>query len=324
MAYKNRYFKNPVGVNSNYSFIGIGSQVEYTAIATYVLFATTSVDGEVGVFNKATGALISGAGPVSSTLPIFIAVNAGTDRDGNKIIKITDAFTVAASKVVKTAYLAPVKGVTTIIATGAVAATGDVLGIKVLDLTVGGNPINSINYEVTVKAGESFDTAMARLVTMINDTASVVNRYRDALVTAAYTAGTDTLVVTNVNFGSVMKVLPQEKLATATVGNPTITKTVLGSGFPEEVALFEEAMNIRNGVTTNYPSTPMANADSFGKPKSLIVSTGTYNHYTFTLFKDDIAKTPAKIQHWPDTMEVIVPTNGAANPDAELALIFGV
>jgi hypothetical protein len=323
MAYKNRYFKNLVGINNNYSFIGIAGQVEYSAQATFAAFVASSVAGELGVYNKATGALISGAGAVSTTLPIFIAINAGLDKEGKSIIRTTEEFTVANSKFTKTSYLAPVKGTTSLVCTAGVVAAGDVLGLKILDLTIGGNPVNSFNFEITVKAGESLDTAMARLAAVVNDTAGVALKSRDQLVSATYTAGTDTLLISNVDFGSVVKVLPLGKLASIVV-TTTVVKTVLGHGFPDMVKLFEETSFIRDGVTTNYPSTPMTNAESFGKPPSLIVSTGQYLHYTIKNLKSDDAKIAAKIQYWPDTLEVIVPSNGAVNAAAELALIFGV
>jgi len=324
MAYKNRYFKNFPARNNGYSFAEIGAQVEYTDSTTFTLFVTESVAGEIGVFNAATGGVMAGLAPASTTLPIFFAINGGLDKDGKITIRKSDPFTVANSVIVKSLYVAPVKGVTVLAITGAPApVAGDVLGIKVLDLTVAGNPLSSFDFNVKVKTGETLDQAMARLVLQINDTAGIYLGQRDPVVTAAYTAGTDTLTITNVDYGSVVKVLPQGALATYTI-TTTITKTVLGHGFPEEVKLWEETRNIGNGVTTNYPSVQGTNALSFGIPDSFVVDTGQYTHYTIRRIKDDTAKIHLKVQHWDDVMEVIVPSNGTANPDAELAMILGV
>jgi hypothetical protein len=317
MAYKNRYFKNPVGINSNFSFMAITKQVEYSDSADFEAFVTEAVEGEIGVFNAATGALISGAGNVSTTLPIFFAVKTGLG------VKKSEAFRVADAKMTRTPYVAPVKGTSTFVFTGATIATGDEIGFKVMDLTIAGNPVTTFDFWYKAKAGDTFDTAMAALTAKINDLTSVELRDRDAAVSAAYTSGTDTIVFTNLNFGAVIKVLPQYKLTEKLVSSSTV-KTVLGSGFEDEAKLWEEAINIKDGVTTNYPSTPMTQAESFGKPSSQVVAGGQYNHYTFSLVAEDTAKTVKKIDQYPNCMELLVASNGAANAEAEIKLIFGL
>jgi hypothetical protein len=317
MAYKNRYFKNPAGINSNYSFIGITKQVEYSDSTTFTLFVTEAVEGEIGVFNAATGALISGAGNVSATLPIFFALKTGIG------VKKSEAFTLASAKATRTPYVAPVKGSSTFVYTGATVATGDELGFKVMDLTIGGGPVTTQDFHIVVKAGETFDVAMARLAALVNDATSVENRDRDLLVSAAYTSGTDTIVFSNLEFGAIIKVLPQYKASEKFVSSSAVA-TVLGSGFYEEAVLFEEAANIKDGVTTNYPNTPMTQASDFGAPSTQAAAGVQYNHYTFQIIASDSAKTVKKVDQYPNCIELLVAANGAANAEAEIKLIFAL
>lgn len=51
--------------------------VAYTTQATYELFVANSAEGEMGVFNNDTHALVSGAGAASTTINLFVAVNRG-------------------------------------------------------------------------------------------------------------------------------------------------------------------------------------------------------------------------------------------------------
>lgn len=323
--FKNRYWKNPVGINSNYSFIGITGPVEYTVHADYETFAANAVAGEIGFFNAASGALISGAGAVAVTLPIFVAVGVGAHaKDGKLAVRKSETFRVDQLAMTRTAYQAPVKGATTFAFDGASAlVAGDEIGVKILDLTIGGNPTNTFNFSYVVKAGDTFDTALQALTDMINDTSSIIMRDRDQLVTADYTAGTNTLVITNVKNGDIVKVLLQEKLAEKTV-TTTITKTVIGSGTYDHAKLFEEAAFIRDGVTTNYPDNAMANPEDFGKPTSVLVTTGQYNHYTLNKVNSDTAKTNRKIDNYPTCLELVVNANGAANAEAEIKTILGL
>jgi hypothetical protein len=324
MAFKNRYFKNPVGINSNYSFIGITGAVEYSDSASFTAFVTESVAGEIGVFNAATGALISGAGAVSTTLEVFIAVNNGAHaKDGKNVIRCSEKFRVADLQMTRTPYAAPVKGAVAFDFTGATLAAGDEIGIKVLDLTIGGNPVTVHNFSYTVKSTDTLDSALAALAAVINDTASVTQRDTDPLVTAAYDSGTDVLTITNKDFGAITKVLLQEKLATVT-STTTVTKTVEGSGTYNHALLFQQAQWIKDGVTTNYPDTPMANPEDFGQPNSLLVSTGQYNHYTLKKLNSDTSKTNRKIDYYPTCLELVVNANGAANAEAEIKAILGL
>jgi hypothetical protein len=320
MPYKNKYFKSLVGKNNNFSFIAIAGQVEYTTQATLDLFVANAAAGELGVYNATTKALISGAGAVGASVRIQIAVR---DAEG---VKLSPAFTVGTSKMTRSAYQAAVKGATSIVFNAASAVVaGDEIGVKIMDLTIGGNPVATRNYNYRVKAADTFDNAMTALAAMINDAASIINKDVDPLVTATYTGGTNTLLLTNVNNYDVTKVLVQGKLAALTIDSTTITKTVVGSGHFDDAKLWEEAMFVRDGVTTLYPSTPMTNPDSFGKPASVIASSAVqFNHYTIEFTVTDDAKTVHKFDNYPNTLELLVASNGAANAEAEVKAILGL
>jgi hypothetical protein len=79
----------------------VGSAVAYTDSTTYEGFLTEAVEGEIGFFNAATGAVITGA--IGSTTKFF----AGLKRDG-RIMRTTPSLGSEVTKA-KTAYAAPVK-----------------------------------------------------------------------------------------------------------------------------------------------------------------------------------------------------------------------
>lgn len=74
MPYRNNYWKSIIGERAQV-LMSLG--VAYTSQATYELFVANSVEGELGVFNNDTHALVSGGGAASTTINLFIAVNRG-------------------------------------------------------------------------------------------------------------------------------------------------------------------------------------------------------------------------------------------------------
>jgi len=329
--YKNRYFKNPFSQLA--SFIGITTDLDYTAQTTLANFIANSVKaGDIGIFNASSGALISGLGAVSTSLPIVIAVNTGlmpgsTTKYG---FKVSPSFKVADLSMVRTPYVAPVLGSRTMVFNAASAvATGDILTLKILDLTAGSHPLQSNEWSYTVKAGDTFDGAMQKLTDAINDQTSVQNAARDQLVSAAYTAGTNTLAITNLDYGVVTKVFipTSSKLASFTIDTDTIVKTVLGSGFPAEVKLLEEAMAIGQNISTNYPMAGTAPVD-YGLQTSVVDYNGAgaqYNYYTFKTTRSDSSKIPGKrIDLWADVIFLAVNANATAKAEEEIKAIFGL
>jgi hypothetical protein len=311
MAFKNRYFRNLPG--KLFSFIGIGRQTAYSDSASFTAFVTEAVDGEVGIFNATTGVLCPGSvTPTPTTDPIFFAVRRGAD-----ILK-SKTFTKAGAQMTRSAYVAPVKGAVSIVLSGALTVGTEAV-ITVMDITPGSHPQLSREFRYKIKTGDTLDLVGAALAALINDTTSEVARSQDQIVTSTYTAGTDTLLITCKDEGTVIKVL---QLEAAALWVPTVTKTVLGSGYPAEVRLFEEQELVQEGVTTLYPNAGQT-PENWGKPASSVVDGVQYNHYTIAIVSSDTAKTVQKIQNWPDTLELIVPSNGT-NPEAAVKYVLGL
>lgn len=105
MTYRNNFFKMLMGVNP---IGGVAGAVAYTTQATYAAFVTNAAQGELGVFDADTLALVSGAGAASTTENIFIAImrDSGVER--------TPSFQIGQVTATRTAYSAPVKQVTNI------------------------------------------------------------------------------------------------------------------------------------------------------------------------------------------------------------------
>src|SRR5882757_4801124 len=106
MPYKNNFFKMLPGANLNG---GISGAVAYTAQATFPLFQANAVQGELGVFDANSLALISGAGAASVTADLFFAIM----RDG--AAEKTISFRIGQVDMTRTAYSAQVKQVSTIL-----------------------------------------------------------------------------------------------------------------------------------------------------------------------------------------------------------------
>jgi len=110
MAYKNRFYKTTLGYDAE---VLVTKAVEYSDDTDIKSFVANAVEGEVAVFNAATGAILTSAAAVGTE--VFI----GLKRDGN--LERTSSFVIEAGMLTKIAYVAPVKQVTTITTTGAPA-----------------------------------------------------------------------------------------------------------------------------------------------------------------------------------------------------------
>lgn len=98
----------------------VGSAVAYTDSTTYAGFLTEAVEGEIGFFNAATGAVLTGA--IGATTKFFAALK----RDG-RIMKMTPALGSEVTKS-KTAYAAPVKQVVDVfVGTAATLTVGNIV-----------------------------------------------------------------------------------------------------------------------------------------------------------------------------------------------------
>lgn len=96
--FSNNYFKT---LGQKRIQVLVGSAVEYSDSTTYAGFLTEAVEGEIGFFNAATGALITGA--IGATTKFFAAL-----KRGGLVMKTTPSLGSEVTKS-KVAYVAPVK-----------------------------------------------------------------------------------------------------------------------------------------------------------------------------------------------------------------------
>lgn len=310
--YKNAFWKALLGSNAEVLVPKVG--IEYTAQADLAAFVASAVEGEFGAFlNNAAKTLVPGNAAIADNVEFFWAVK----RDGN--IQKSSPITINSVKQTKIAYVAPVKQVTTLTQTGT-ATAGDVYAIRIMETTPGNQPFPTWYYEVTVRTGETLAQAITRLVALVNDTASVANKDRDLIVTAAVVT-TDDITLTAQNFGVSFRV---QAIFTSTTAFNSITYTTamkLGSGFADQVRQLQEHGDVYRGVTTMYPNQG-ANPADFGKPTDWILDTDTYTIYTFTGIRSEKSRTPHNVWQKEHNIILCIPITSATNPLAEIDAII--
>ena len=96
-----------------------------------------------------------------------------------------------------------------------------------------------------------------------------------------------------------------------------------GNGTADQVIELEKYSDVLKGVTTNYPLQG-ANPEDFGKPTAFAAAGVTYNIYTIT--GTNVEKSPTPVErHFQDLMIMLaIPSNGAANAEAEVKGILGL
>lgn len=202
-----------------------------------------------------------------------------------------------------------------------VPTAGQIYEIGILETTPGNQPFPTYDYQYVSVAGDTIDTVAGKLVNMINSNQNYANSNRDLIITATFNTTTNVITLTAINFGVSFKAIVKYDLApVSTIATPTPMH--LGSGFPQQVTLLQDAMDIYKGVTTNYPLQGSNPAD-WGKPTDQVLTTIGYNLYNFTGFKDDISKTPAHRQAFQRFIMAAIPSTGTT-PDAQLRNIFAL
>jgi len=198
---------------------------------------------------------------------------------------------------------------------------GQVFEIGIVETTPGNQPFPTYDYQYVSVAGDTLDTVAAKLVNQINSNLNYANANRDLILTAVYNNTTKAITLTTINFGVSFRVLTKYDLDP--VSSITYTTPMhLGSGFPQQVSLLQDALDIYKGVTTNYPLQG-SNPQDWGKPTDQVIQTVGYNYYTLTGFKYDVSKTPAHQQAFQRFIIVAVPSTGTT-PEAQLKNIFGL
>lgn len=307
MAYANRFWKS---IPNSQALSYIAPAVEYSAIATYKLFVTTSADGEMGVFNADTGALITAA--LAAGVKYFFAINRGG------VIERSPTFTNGVTTKVKSPYVAPVKPVWVAATSGTITA-GKVWEIVIIDQTTAFIPYPMQRYQYVLKTGDTLATAAAALVANINNENYPSNKNGQKLVTAAVVS-TDDIQVTADFFGSNIKVMTGEELSNQSTVTNTV-KMVLGSGTPSQALMFEKSGDIMKGVTHMHTNHPTAQPADFAIPPSKVNMSGTYVTYTFQTENTEDSPTPVE-KHFRKVTVNLFAEDGAADVLTELDLIL--
>lgn len=304
MPIKNNYWKTLLGTNAQ---VLVAKAAAYTTDLTYTLFVANAVEGELGVFLESDKSLVSGLTAADVAAEIFIAVK----RDG--LIETTVPFVVGSLKKTLTAYAAPQKQSSTTVIGALTLAKGDILEIGILETTQGYQPFPTYNWSIVATAAEAIDDAIARLVTAINDTASKANKDRDLIVTASYVSGTNTLTLAAKDYGVTFRVQLRGVLADGGAGavDYTTTPCKLGSGFPAQVRLMQDAGDVYKGVTTQYPLQGATAAD-FGVPTDFVSDAAVYSLFVLGGFASEASRTPHKKQYFSRTIVLAIPEAGGA------------
>lgn len=103
------------------------------------------------------------------------------------------------------------------------------------------------------------------------------------------------------------------------------TKPKWGQGTAAQVKEIEKEGWIFEGVTTNYPGATGALPEEFGRPDSLVASTGTYDTFQIEGFVEKAGKGPINQEVDKQSIVLFADKTGGAGAGAydELATILG-
>jgi len=309
MAQKSRFYKVTKGFNAE---VLVAKAVAYTTRATFDLFVANAVEGEIGIYNADTNAVIGANIPIVAGTRFFIAQK----RDGG-IFKTTPSIYAAASTR-KVAYTAPVKQVSTVTFTGLVPVAGKVWSVKVIETTPGNEPFPSMTYEVLITAGMTLTQAVAALVVKINSLTNPM--HRDGLKIVSATSAVGVLTLTADYFQSSFRVATPGEAYELGATSVVTTPFKMGSGYSDHVASWETEGQIYDGVTTQYPGGLFAPSD-FASPTSFTVDGLLYDIYHLIPVKNEKSPTPINQHHHYWNAVLCVPTVGG--PAVAISTIFG-
>lgn len=306
---KNQYYKTTVGVDQ-LSFVGTTA---YTAQATLEDFQTTAAEGEIGIFNEVTGALLPGAAAIPLDTPVIVALKRGGATE------TSTPFSGRKSRVQKIDYVAPVKQVTTLTFQGTAPALAkdDIWAITIHETTPGNQPFPTWQYSYVAKAADTLTTILAALAAQINSTTIVQNRGKGNQIATATSTAT-TLVVTAKDFNRHFTISVRQAAWDHLVSNVLTTPFNAGSGTSDQVLLYDAESNVKKGVTTNYPINGVPS--EYGLPNNLVVSGETYTTYSIVnIAEEDSSGTPVD-RHFRRNYQYIFVQAGTAADTALTAL----
>lgn len=315
---KPRYHRNTIGLNAEAL---VAAATAYTANATYKAFVQAdTVEGEIGIFNADTGALITAA--MSAGTRFFFAQK----KDGGTFK--TSAAIYSAADVKRVAYTAPVKQVATVTFSSSYSpALNDEIAISVIETTPGNQPFPRWTWIVQAKSGESRSQLIARVAAAINDVTDAGNGEKGLIVSASV-AG-EVITLTSLFDGASFRVALQEKAFEVATSAITVAFKQ-GSGYYDHVKDIELAGNIFAGNTTQYPN-QNATDEEFGAPTKFASSALTYNVYQISSVRRASSPFPiGENVHKHNTLVAVPvpvgaddPAKAASSPDLAVKTVLG-
>lgn len=330
---KVRWQRNTKGQNAE---VLIAAAIPYTTQATPLLFNANAADGEVGIYDATTNALISAA--LTANQKYFFMQKRDTYS------KTTTTTSYDSTRTRRVAYLAPVKQVVTLtfVDAGYSPIVGDDLEIALIETSPGNEPYPTWAYDSVI--GDSYKgtptptlaQALQNITARINDKFDLVQK--DDVINgvtpfaAVYTAvggGVYTIVITAGFFEQTFRVAMRGPLLYQ--GSTVYTTPfVEGSGYYDHVLSLEAEGWIFEGVTTNYPGDGVAPID-FGYPTSYVVNGLTYNIYHLDPLRVSPEPMPQSVHHHYAHIYIVVPVpvganstlRAASSPDLAIGTVLG-
>lgn len=278
---KNRYHKTTLGENAE---VLVAQNLAYTTDATIEAFVANAPDGELGVYNVDTKALISSAGAVAAGTRVEIVIKQ------NGVLRRTLPILVGTDKITRNVYVAPVKQIVTLDINGAIAI-GDELTLTVIELTPGDVAWQQRLTYTRIAATAVLATEITALVAEINNQNSAVNKDNDPVVGLAAVVAADNITLEAREADRIFRVAVSGKLKDILVSNTTTTKPVKGSGVQEDVAEMERLGLIFAGWHTEYTNSDYTPAE-IGGPTPQNAAGGTYDMWLITRSNTEVSPTP--------------------------------
>lgn len=330
---KVRWQRNTKGQNAEVLIAGAQA---YTTQATPLLFNANAADGEVGMYDATTLALLTTA--LAANQKYYFMQK----RDGYSRTTTTIQFD--ATKTRRVPYLAPVKQVATItfVDAGYTPVIGDDLEIALIETSPGNEPYPTWAFDSVI--GDSYKgtstptmaQALINITARINDIFDLVQK-DDVLngqtpFNAVYTAvggGVYTIVITAGFLEQTFRIAMRGPLLYQGTTVYT-TPFVEGSGYYDHVLHLEQEGWIYEGVTTNYPGDGVAPID-FGYPNSYVVNGLTYNIYHLDPLRISPEPMPQGVHNYYAHLYIVVPVpvggstgaRAASSPDLAIGTVLG-
>lgn len=324
---KIRFWRSLKGENAE---VIVAKAIAYTTDATIADFQTNAPEGEVGIYNADTGALITAAMAEGTN---YITV---IKRDGATFSTTKTEY--HKNRTLRIPYTAPVKQVVTINFSAAfiaayTPAVGDDLGIGMVELSPGNEPYPTLDFDVTVDSlPATLSALLDKIVARINNANDLIQLGDGQQYVAAKAddgSGGFNVTITSFYFEQYFRIMLRGPLAGGTVTYTTPYKQ--GVGYSDSVSQMEDEGLVFAGVTTNYPGGTFTPAD-FGTPTKFTVSGLTYNVYHLNPLRISKEPMPQSVHHhWAHIYLIIpvpvgpdAPTKAASSPDLAIQTALGM